>query len=84
VYRASIATTRCAHGERSKLQGWPRLRRTAWASWRSVNVLSGHIREPGDRGGSVDPVIGPIHGDERVAEITKGGLVGVTDVLFCD
>ena len=36
--------------------------------------LPGHIGEPGDQGGTVDPVIGPVHGDERLAEIAQGGL----------
>ena len=27
--------------------------------------LPGHIGEPGDPGGTVDPVVGPVHGDER-------------------
>ena len=30
--------------------------------------------EPGDPGGTVDPVIGPVYGDERLAEIAQGGF----------
>ena len=30
----------------------------------------------------MDPVIGPVYGDERLAEITQGGLTGVSDVPF--
>ena len=44
--------------------------------------LPGHIGEPGDRGGTVDPVIGPIYGDERLAEIAQGGFGCGSDVLF--
>ena len=36
--------------------------------------LPGHIGEPGDPGGTVDPVIGPVDGDERLAEIAQGGF----------
>ena len=36
--------------------------------------LPGHIGEPGDRGGTVDPVIGPVDGDEPLAEIAQGGF----------
>ena len=36
--------------------------------------LPGHIGEPGDPGGTVDPVIGPVYGDERLAEIAQGGF----------
>ncbi len=28
--------------------------------------LPSHIGEPGDRGGTVDPVVGPVYGDERL------------------
>ena len=44
--------------------------------------LPGHIGEPGDRGGTMDPVIGPVYGDERLAEIAQGGLGRGSDVLF--
>ena len=30
----------------------------------------------------MDPVIGPIYGDERLAEIAQAGFAGVSDVLF--
>ena len=36
--------------------------------------LPGHIGEPGNPGGTVHPVIGPVDGDERLAEITQGRL----------
>ena len=36
--------------------------------------LPSHVGEPGDRGGTVDPVIGPVDGDERLAEIAQGGF----------
>ena len=40
----------------------------------SVAICSGlasHVGEPGDRGGTVDPVIGPVYGDERLADIVQ-------------
>ena len=30
----------------------------------------------------MDPVIGAVHGDERLAEIAQGGLAGGSDLLF--
>jgi hypothetical protein len=30
----------------------------------------------------VDAVVGPVDGDERLAEITQGGFAGSSDVLF--
>ena len=44
--------------------------------------LPRHIGEPGNRGRTVDPVIGPVDGDERLAEIAQGGFGGLSDVLF--
>ena len=44
--------------------------------------LPAHVGEPGDRGGTVDPVVGPVDGDERLAEITQGGLARGSDLLF--
>ena len=44
--------------------------------------LPGHVGEPGDPGGAVDPVVGPVDGDERLAEIAQGGLARGSDVLF--
>ena len=38
--------------------------------------LPGHVGEPGDPGGTVDPEVGPVDGDERLAEIAQGGLAG--------
>ena len=34
------------------------------------------------QGGTVDPVIRPVRGDERLAEITEGRLTGLSDVLL--
>ena len=36
--------------------------------------LPGHVGEPGDEGRTVDPVVGPVDGDEARAEIAQGGL----------
>ncbi len=36
--------------------------------------LPSHVGEPGDPGGTVDPVVGPVDGDERLAEIAQGGF----------
>ena len=44
--------------------------------------LPGPIGEPGDPGGGVDPVIGPVHGDEPLAEIAQGGLARGSEVRF--
>ena len=44
--------------------------------------LPRHVGEPGDPGGTVDPVIGPVDGDERLAEIAQGGFARGSDVLF--
>ena len=44
--------------------------------------LPGHVGEPGDPGRAVDPVVGPVDGDERLAEIAQGGLAGGSDVLL--
>src|SRR5438034_11843667 len=44
--------------------------------------LTRHIREPGDPGGTVDPVVGPVYGDEPLAEIAQGGLARVSNVRF--
>ena len=44
--------------------------------------LPRHIGEPGDPGGTVDPVIGPVYGDERLAEIAQGGFAGGSEVLL--
>ena len=43
--------------------------------------LPGHVGEPRDPGGAVDPEVGPVDGDERLAEIAQGGLAVVADVL---
>ena len=34
--------------------------------------LPGHVGEPGDPGRAVHPVVGPVDGDERLAEIVAG------------
>ena len=44
--------------------------------------LPSRIGEPGDPGGTVHPVIRPVDGDERLAEIAQGGLTGLSDVRF--
>src|SRR5918994_2833392 len=44
--------------------------------------LPSQIGEPGDPGGTVDPVVGPVYGDERLAEIAQGGFGRGSDVLF--
>src|SRR5437764_11118548 len=44
--------------------------------------LSRHVGEPGDRGGTVDPVVGTPYGDKRLAEITQVGLADVSDLPF--
>ena len=44
--------------------------------------LPSHIGEPGDPGGTVDPVIGPVYGDERLAEIAQGGFAGGPTCCF--
>jgi hypothetical protein len=44
--------------------------------------LPGHIGEPGEEGGTVYPVIGPVDGDEPLAEIAQGGFGRGSDVLF--
>ena len=36
--------------------------------------LPGRVGEPGDPGGTVDAVVGPVDGDERLAEIAQGGF----------
>ena len=46
------------------------------------SCLPSHIGEPRDPGGTVDPVIGPVDGDERLAEIAQGGLAGPAEALF--
>src|SRR5262245_43672886 len=44
--------------------------------------LPSHVGEPGDRGGTVDPIVSPIYDDECLAEIAQGGVGRVSDVLF--
>ena len=44
--------------------------------------LPGHVGEPGDPRGTVDPVVGPVDGDERLAEIAQGGFARGSDVRF--
>ena len=40
------------------------------------------ISEPGNRGGRVDSVVGPVNRDERRAKIAKSGLGGLSNLLF--
>ncbi len=44
--------------------------------------LPGHVGEPGDPRGTVDPVVGPVDGDEPLAEVTEGGFARGADVLL--
>ena len=44
--------------------------------------LPGHVGEPRDPGGAVDPVVGPVDGDERLAEIAQGRLAVGPGVLL--
>ena len=44
--------------------------------------LPSYIGEPGDPGGTMDPVICPAYGDERLAEIAQGGFGRGSDVPF--
>ncbi len=44
--------------------------------------LPRHIGEPGNPGGTVDPVIRPVYGDERLAQIAQGGFAGGSEVLL--
>jgi hypothetical protein len=44
--------------------------------------LPGRVGEPGDPGGTVDPVVGPVGDDERIAEIAQGGFGRRPDVPF--
>jgi hypothetical protein len=44
--------------------------------------LPRHVGEPGDPGGTVDPVVGPVYGDERLADIAQGGFAGGSDLPF--
>jgi hypothetical protein len=60
------------------------VRRVAGQQDASVAVGRGlprRIGEPRDKGRAVDPVIGSVHGDERLAEIAQRGF-GRADVLF--
>jgi hypothetical protein len=40
------------------------------------------IGEPGNQGGRVGPVVGPVDSDERCAEIAEGGFGGLSEALF--
>ena len=44
--------------------------------------LPGRVGEPGDPGGAVDPVVGPVHGDESLAEVAQGGFARRSGVRF--
>ena len=44
--------------------------------------LASHVGEPGDPGGVVDAEVGAVHGDERFAQITQGGLAARPELLL--
>src|SRR5260221_12245092 len=44
--------------------------------------LAGHVGEPEDPGGAVQPVIRSVYADERLAEIMQRRLAGLSEVLF--
>ena len=44
--------------------------------------LPGHVGEPGDPRGVVDPEVGAVHGDERFAQIAQGGLAARPELLL--
>ena len=53
------------------------VRRVAGQQDPSVAVgggLPGHVGEPGDPGRTVDPEVGPVDGDQALAEIAQGGF----------
>ena len=56
------------------------VRRVAGQQHASVAVGRGlprHVGEPGDPGRVVDPEVGAVDGDERLAQIAQGGLAAV-------
>ncbi len=44
--------------------------------------LTSHVGEPGDPRGTVDPEVGAVHGDERLAQIAQGGLAARPELLL--
>ncbi len=44
--------------------------------------LASHVGEPGDRDGTVDPVIGPVYRDERLADIAQRRFAADLELLF--
>ena len=44
--------------------------------------LTRHVGEPGDPRSVVDPEIGAVHGDERLAQIAQGGLAARPELLL--
>src|SRR2546423_2778064 len=61
------------------------VRRVAGKQDSSVAVgrgLSSHVGEPGDPGGTVDAVVCPTYGDERLAEIAKGWFGRTANIRF--
>src|SRR2546423_15040274 len=63
------------------------VRRVARQQDPSVAVGRGlprHVGEPGDPGGTVDAVVGPAYGDERLAQIAQGGFGRAADIGFGD
>ncbi len=46
--------------------------------------LPGRVGEAGEPGGTVDPVVGPVDGDQRLAEVVQGRLARGSDVPLGD
>src|SRR5207244_65824 len=54
------------------------VRRVAGQQDPSVTIgggLASHVSEPGNPGGTVDPVVGPVDSNETLAEIAQCGIV---------
>jgi hypothetical protein len=44
--------------------------------------LTRHVGESGDPSGTMDPVVGPVDGDERIADITQSGVAIESQLRF--